>query len=178
VISGLVTILMDAALSTRICTMVRWSGPTLTRHLIASHRRLPKFLLLLYAVSRLDSGRDARISVRDRAGPGNQAHSLCSRVGQQNRYVSHSSSSRRLADGEDFANKQVEVEPALPPIEDASVAPPPDPNQHNQTLPEEKRMKMYNLEYDQLVISVGCYSASFGIPGVSRHPFHKVDADW
>jgi hypothetical protein len=26
----------------------------------------------------------------------------------------------------------------------------------------------YSVEYDALVIAVGCYSASFGIPGVSR----------
>ena len=38
---------------------------------------------------------------------------------------------------------------------------------HVQNLPSDQKMSKYKLEYDALVISVGAYSASFGIPGVS-----------
>lgn len=58
------------------------------------------------------------------------------------------------------------MEPAVPPMPDykADLANTPHP-------PVEKNM--YKLEYDKLVIAVGAYSASFGIPGVSQvYNFH------
>lgn len=66
----------------------------------------------------------------------------------------------------DFTNKRVKVEPALPPLDDEHAKHSLDTYNHVQTLSDDKRMSLYDLEYDKLVISVGCYSASFGIPGV------------
>lgn len=65
-----------------------------------------------------------------------------------------------VADVADFSGKQVTIEPAVPPIPDfeKDLANTPHP-------PKEKAL--YKLDYDKLVIAVGAYSASFGIPGVS-----------
>ncbi len=69
----------------------------------------------------------------------------------------------------DLVNRTVEVEPALPPLVDGSEFDSSDSYNHIQKLPEESRMAKYQLPYDKLVISVGCYSADFGIPGVSKY---------
>jgi NADH dehydrogenase len=67
----------------------------------------------------------------------------------------------------DFTNKTIEVEPALPPLVD-DTKDSLDHYKHVQNPPSDQKMPTYKLEYDALVISVGAYSASFGIPGVSR----------
>jgi len=67
----------------------------------------------------------------------------------------------------DFANKTIDIEPALPPIVN-DVKDSLDHYNHVQNLPSDQKMSKYKLEYDALVISVGAYSASFGIPGVSE----------
>jgi NADH dehydrogenase FAD-containing subunit len=59
----------------------------------------------------------------------------------------------------DFARKTVEVEPAIPP--------PPDFARDIAGKPSQAKQEVYEIGYDKLVIAVGCYSASFGIPGVS-----------
>lgn len=58
----------------------------------------------------------------------------------------------------DFARKTVEVEPAIPP--------PPDFARDLAGKPSQPKQEVYDIGYDKLVIAVGCYSASFGIPGV------------
>ncbi|RSH91327.1 hypothetical protein EHS25_009626 [Saitozyma podzolica] len=64
------------------------------------------------------------------------------------------------ANGIDFARKTVEVEPAIPP--------PPDFARDIAGKPSQAKQEVYEIGYDKLVIAVGCYSASFGIPGVSK----------
>lgn len=43
------------------------------------------------------------------------------------------------------------------------------PNRDEVEVKVEGDKEFYNVEYDKLVIAVGCYSASLGIEGVS-HP--------
>lgn len=77
-----------------------------------------------------------------------------------------------INDASDFSKKTVEVEPALPPVDDPTKTSL-DNYKHTTSLPSNERMDLYNLEYDKLVCAVGCYSASFGIPGVG-HAFLPV----
>lgn len=72
-----------------------------------------------------------------------------------------------VADSTDFAKKTVEVEPALPPVNDPTKDSL-DNVEHPASLRSDERMDLYNLQYDKLVCAVGCYSASFGIPGVGQ----------
>lgn len=54
---------------------------------------------------------------------------------------------------------------------------------HNNTAPieqsekQEKRIegKRWEVSYDKLVISVGCYSQTFGTKGVKEHAFFQKD---
>ena len=61
----------------------------------------------------------------------------------------------------DFANKTIEVEPALSPLPQGQSA-----DAQSET-PNQTSLDKFKLSYDKLVISVGCYSADFGIPGVN-----------
>ena len=67
----------------------------------------------------------------------------------------------------DFENKTVEVEPALPPVNDPTKNSL-DNYKHTAALPADERMSLYKVPYDKLVCAVGCYSADFGIPGVGH----------
>ncbi|GFZ48804.1 hypothetical protein JCM24511_06553 [Saitozyma sp. JCM 24511] len=67
----------------------------------------------------------------------------------------------------DFARKTVEVEPAIPP--------PPDFARDLAGKPSRPKQEVYDIGYDKLVIAVGCYSASFGIPGVSKYAHFLKD---
>lgn len=64
--------------------------------------------------------------------------------------------------GSDFANKRLKVESAVP-APSATNA----PNRDDVEVKIEGDKEFYNIEYDKLVIAVGCYSASLGIEGVS-----------
>ena len=67
----------------------------------------------------------------------------------------------------DFTKRSIEIEPALASTKDSSEGDLPE-IQTGDSGASGTKMEKYNLEYDKLVITAGCYSASFGIPGVSR----------
>jgi NADH dehydrogenase FAD-containing subunit len=79
------------------------------------------------------------------------------------------------ADSVDFANKCITVEET---VEDPrqSLAPTGnhDRSKEQMKLKEEKG-KLFGLKYDKLVVTVGCYSQTFGTPGVKEHALFLKD---
>lgn len=74
--------------------------------------------------------------------------------------MSTSASASALTLEPDWARKTVEVEPALSPVYDVLR------DTREATKAPEGSLETYKIEYEKLVIAAGCYSASFGIPGV------------
>lgn len=79
------------------------------------------------------------------------------------------------ADGVDFGKKTVTVEEA---VEDPTQALAPTGDRHASETRQEraeeakaeiKKGKLFDLKYDKLIVSVGCYSQTFGTPGVKEH---------
>lgn len=85
------------------------------------------------------------------------------------------------ADGVDFANKKVTIEESVvDPLQ--SLAPTGDRHAGQTAVQraenqqrEAKKGRLFDLAYDKLVISVGCYSQTFGTPGVKEHAYFLKD---
>ncbi|KAF2012376.1 FAD/NAD(P)-binding domain-containing protein [Aaosphaeria arxii CBS 175.79] len=86
-----------------------------------------------------------------------------------------------FADQIDFSNKTVTIEES---VDDPSVTLAPEKGQHagerreqrpQERIEQAKTGRLFNLTYDKLVIAVGCYSQTFGTPGVSDHAFFLKD---
>ncbi|EIW67161.1 hypothetical protein TREMEDRAFT_45240 [Tremella mesenterica DSM 1558] len=76
------------------------------------------------------------------------------------------------ADSIDFERRELRIESSVTPphAELAAMVARTHPNH-----PGHPSIQFYNLPYDKLVIAVGCYSASFGIPGVKKHAHFLKD---
>lgn len=81
------------------------------------------------------------------------------------------------ADGVDFKNKTITIEES---VDDptTSLAPTGDRHAHEtkrerqlEKQEEARKGKLFDIKYDKLVISVGCYSQTFGTPGVKEHAY-------
>lgn len=79
------------------------------------------------------------------------------------------------ADAVDFKNKKITIEEA---VEDrgASTALVEDRHagesekqMHERREVEAKKGELFELTYDKLIVTVGCYSQTFGTPGVKEH---------
>jgi len=85
------------------------------------------------------------------------------------------------ADSVDFANKKVTVEEAVEDPRQSSAL----IRSHHEGESLEKRLQekaikfdkgeLFDLNYDKLIIAVGCYSQTFGIPGVKEHALFLKD---
>jgi NADH dehydrogenase FAD-containing subunit len=75
----------------------------------------------------------------------------------------------------DFANKSITIEET---VEDPRQSLAPTGN-HDRTKEdkerEKKKGKLFGLKYDKLVVTVGCYSQTFGTPGVKEHALFLKD---
>jgi NADH dehydrogenase FAD-containing subunit len=79
------------------------------------------------------------------------------------------------ADTVDFANKTITVEET---VEDPrqSLAPTGDQRVKTDNKAQKKKTgKLFGLKYDKLVVTVGCYSQTFGTPGVREHALFLKD---
>lgn len=104
--------------------------------------------------------------MRYRASQGDQEYSIRPRMGGQNRWVSGCVGELALMKVvSDFNKKTVTIEPALQPIQEHIKGPVDHRPSDVKDIQPDARF-LYSLPYDKLVIAVGCYSASFGIPGV------------
>jgi NADH dehydrogenase FAD-containing subunit len=79
------------------------------------------------------------------------------------------------ADGVDFEKKTISVEEA---VDDPTQGLTPTHDRHadetkeeraREKKPEVKKGKLFDLTYDKLIVTVGCYSQTFGTPGVKEH---------
>ncbi|KAF2197065.1 external NADH-ubiquinone oxidoreductase 2 mitochondrial precursor [Delitschia confertaspora ATCC 74209] len=85
------------------------------------------------------------------------------------------------ADGVDFKSKTVTIEEAV--IDPKQGLNPTHMSRSNETETPEEMVKkeeankgrMFSLTYDKLVIAVGCYSQTFGTPGVKEHALFLKD---
>lgn len=57
--------------------------------------------------------------------------------------------------------------------EDKHKGPPSEPTQ--QVDHKSRKGKIFDLSYDKLVVSVGCYSQTFNTPGVKEHAYFLKD---
>lgn len=85
------------------------------------------------------------------------------------------------ADDVDFANKKVTIEESVvDPLQSMALT---GDRHAGQTAEERveskqraaKKGRLFDLAYDKLVISVGCYSQTFGTPGVKEHAYFLKD---
>jgi hypothetical protein len=79
------------------------------------------------------------------------------------------------ADSVDFANKHITIEET---VEDPrqSLAPTGNHDRSKEEKEKEKEKgKLFGLKYDKLVITVGCYSQTFGTPGVRENALFLKD---
>ncbi|GAA6048570.1 hypothetical protein JCM3770_006558 [Rhodotorula araucariae] len=76
------------------------------------------------------------------------------------------------ADQVDFKNKRITAMPATGAALRKRLNPPLEATKLVTSFPGSKP---FELKYDKLVISVGCYSATFGIPGVAAHTYFLKD---
>ena len=83
------------------------------------------------------------------------------------RGIKHVNYAQGWANGIDFEKQQVEVEPSIPAIPDYAQE---LAGASKQIQGKDTAVKSdnYMVNYDKLVISVGCYSQDFGIPGVCQ----------
>ena len=84
------------------------------------------------------------------------------------------------ADNVDFKNKTVHVEES---VVDSTQSQTVSDRYENHSEGEErhekhvkkKQGKMFDITYDKLVVSVGCYNQTFGTPGVKEHAYFLKD---
>lgn len=113
----------------------------------------------------------------DRTGQSVEGRSFLTSMGRRDRYVPvtlytslpkrmvYLCQSERLTRVVDFKNKRLKVESAVPAPTMTNA-----PNRDDVEVKIKGDKEFYNIEYDKLVIAVGCYSASLGIEGVSAVP--------
>ncbi|ORX35425.1 pyridine nucleotide-disulfide oxidoreductase-domain-containing protein [Kockovaella imperatae] len=87
------------------------------------------------------------------------------------RGIKHVNYAQGWANNINFSKRTVEIEPALSPTRDATSD---DLKASKQSVPVDKQHP-YDLPYDKLVIAVGCWSASFGIKGVTEYAHFLKD---
>ena len=75
------------------------------------------------------------------------------------------------ADDVSFADKRITVEVNATDTQSTAPTLP----AHGQSAPEAKKGKKFDLEYDKLVVAVGCYSQTFGTSGVRENAFFLKD---
>ncbi|KAF2673928.1 NADH dehydrogenase [Microthyrium microscopicum] len=80
------------------------------------------------------------------------------------------------ADSVDFFNKRISIEEA---VDDPRLGLAPTGRRHVELSTGEhvtrRKGKTFNLDYDKLIITVGCYSQTFSIPGVREHALFLKD---
>jgi NADH dehydrogenase FAD-containing subunit len=85
------------------------------------------------------------------------------------------------ADGVDFEKKTIAIEEA---VEDPTSSKALTQDRHatqtkkereEERRTEEKKGRLFDLTYDKLIITVGCYSQTFDTPGVKEHAFFLKD---
>jgi NADH dehydrogenase FAD-containing subunit len=85
------------------------------------------------------------------------------------------------ADDVDFKNRTITIEEA---VDDPKQGVALTTDRHAGETPaqreaekkkEAKVGKLFNVEYDKLIVTVGCYSQTFGTPGVKEHAFFLKD---
>jgi NADH dehydrogenase len=85
------------------------------------------------------------------------------------------------ADSVDFANNRITVEEA---VDDPHLGLALTGNRYHKDVEEGAKLnspnhsnkgRIFDLSYDKLVIAVGCYSQTFGIPGVRQHALFLKD---
>jgi len=85
------------------------------------------------------------------------------------------------ADSVDFANKRVTIEEAVEdPRQSLALTRDHREGESLETRVQEKAIKFhkgetFDLNYDKLIIAVGCYSQTFGTPGVKEHALFLKD---
>jgi len=85
------------------------------------------------------------------------------------------------ADSVDFAAKTLSIEEAVEsPWQGVALAGDGSENQDANQLAKEKGVKakkgkMFEMSYDKLVVAVGCYSQTFGTPGVKENAYFLKD---
>lgn len=79
-------------------------------------------------------------------------------------------------DGVEVDKKEIEVEEAVedPRLGKALVA---DrrPYQHGPSNADKRKGRVFKINYDALIVAVGCYSQTFGIPGVRENAYFLKD---
>jgi NADH dehydrogenase FAD-containing subunit len=87
------------------------------------------------------------------------------------------------ADSVDFFNKRIAIEEA---VDDPRLGLAPTAGNQRQDVVENnsggeenlavsRKGRLFDLEYDKLVVAVGCYSQTFGVPGVKEHALFLKD---
>ncbi len=85
------------------------------------------------------------------------------------------------ADAVDFARRRVTIEEA---VDDPrqGLAPTGDRHEGNESMQRERERavevgkgRLFDMSYEKLVITVGCYSQTFGTPGVKEHALFLKD---
>jgi NADH dehydrogenase len=81
------------------------------------------------------------------------------------------------ADSVDFANKKISIEEAVDdPRQGLALTGDPHENKSlGEKAAENKKGKLFDMSYDKLIITVGCYSQTFGTPGVKEHALFLKD---
>jgi NADH dehydrogenase FAD-containing subunit len=79
------------------------------------------------------------------------------------------------ADGVDFKKKSITIEEAIEDrgqstvgLEDRDAGESKEHKQERRAV-EAKKGKLFDLTYDKLIVTVGCYSQTFDTPGVKEH---------
>jgi NADH dehydrogenase FAD-containing subunit len=81
------------------------------------------------------------------------------------------------ADAVDFKNKKISIEEAVDdPTSSQALTEGRHGRQTKQEREEQKKVEvekgqMFDLTYDKLIVTVGCYSQTFGTPGVKEHAY-------
>ena len=81
-------------------------------------------------------------------------------------------------DGVDLGKKELEVEEAVEdPLQGRALAGDRHEGVDERELKQLERMKgkVFRMGYDKLVVAVGCYSQTFGTPGVREHAYFLMD---
>jgi NADH dehydrogenase FAD-containing subunit len=74
-----------------------------------------------------------------------------------------------------FNEKSLEIEEAAMRVPQNSVKVGHTANSDDREVDPEKKGRLFNLNYDKLVVAVGCYSQTFGTPGVRENALFLKD---
>ncbi|CAI6334641.1 unnamed protein product [Periconia digitata] len=85
------------------------------------------------------------------------------------------------ADGVDFKNRKITIEEAVDdPTSSLALTHDRHAHQTQEQRQEERKLeakkgRLFDLSYDKLIVTVGCYSQTFGTPGVKEHALFLKD---